>query len=85
MKAKSLTAAYGTEDGKAVINTLLAGKALDSVDKDLLFVAASEMLKSTRRGQLHSTRISLDSLPSMKAGEMTLIEFFVNPYSSAST
>jgi len=71
MKAKSLTAAYGTEDGKAVINTLLAGKALDSVDKDLLFVAASEMLKSTRRGQLHSTRISLDSLPSMKAGEMT--------------
>lgn len=71
MKAKSLTSAYGTEDGKAVIDTLLAGKAFDSADKDLLFVAASEMLKSVRRGQLHSTRVSLDSLPGMKAGEMT--------------
>lgn len=71
MKAKSLTAAYGTEDGKAIIDTLLAGKAFDSADKDLLFVAASEMLKSARRGQLHSTRVSLDSLPGMKAGEMT--------------
>ena len=71
MKAKSLTSAYGTEDGKAIIDTLLAGKAFDSADKDLLFVAASEMLKSARRGQLHSTRVSLDSLPGMKAGEMT--------------
>lgn len=71
MKAKALAFAYGTEDGKAIIDTLLAGKAFDSADKGLLFVAASEMLKSTRRGQLHSTRVSLDSLPSMKAGEMT--------------
>ena len=71
MKAKSLTAAYGTEDGKAIIDTLLAGKAFDSADKDLLFVAASEMLKSARRRELHSTRVSLDSLPGMKAGEMT--------------
>lgn len=71
MRAKSLTAAYGTEDGKVVINTLLGGKSFDSVDKDMLFVAASEMLKSTRRGQLHSTRVSFDSLPSMKAGHMT--------------
>lgn len=71
VKAKSLKAAYATEDGKAIIDTLLAGKAFDSADKDLLFVAASEMLKSARRGQLHSARVSLDSLPSMKAGEMT--------------
>jgi hypothetical protein len=71
VKAKSLKAAYATEDGKAIIDTLLAGKAFDSADKDLLFVAASEMLKSARRGQLHSTRVSLDSLPGMKAGEMT--------------
>lgn len=71
VKAKSLKAAYATEDGKAVIDTLLAGKAFDSADKDLLFVAASEMLKFVRRGQLHNTRVSLDSLPGMKAGEMT--------------
>jgi hypothetical protein len=70
VKAKALTAAYGTEDGKAVIDSLLAGKTFDSADKDMLFVAASEMLKSVRRSQLNA-RVSLDSLPSMKAGDMT--------------
>lgn len=70
VKVKSLKAAYATEDGKAVIDTILSGKAFDSVDKDMLFIAASELLKSTRRQQLN-TRVSLDSLPGMKAGEMT--------------
>lgn len=70
VKAKALTAAYGTEDGKAVIDSLLAGKTFDSADKDMLFVAASEMLKSVRRSQLN-VRVSLDSLPSMKSGDMT--------------
>ena len=70
VKAKALTAAYGTEDGKAVIDSLLAGKTFDSADKDMLFVAASEMLKSVRRSQLNA-RVSLDSLPSMKSGDMT--------------
>lgn len=70
VKAKALNAAYGTEDGKAVIDSLLAGKTFDSADKDMLFVAASEMLKSVRRSQLNA-RVSLDSLPSMKAGDMT--------------
>lgn len=71
MRAKSLIVAYGTAEGKAVIDTLLAGKTFDASDKGLLFVAASEMLKSARRGQLNNTRVSLDSLPSMKAGDMT--------------
>lgn len=70
VKAKALAAAYGTEDGKPVIDSLLAGKTFDSADKDMLFVAASEMLKSVRRSQLNS-RVALDSLPSMKAGDMT--------------
>ena len=70
VKAKSLKAAYATEDGKAVIDTILSGKAFDSADKDMLFIAASELLKSTRRQQLN-TRVSLDSLPGMKAGEVT--------------
>ena len=70
VKAKALTAAYGTEDGKTVIDSLLAGKTFDSADKDMLFVAASEMLKSVRRSQLN-VRVSLDSLPSMKSGDMT--------------
>lgn len=70
VKAKALTAAYATEDGKAIIDSLLAGKTFDSADKDMLFVAASEMLKGVRRAQLN-TRVALDQLPSMKAAEMT--------------
>lgn len=70
VKAKALKAAYATADGKTVIDTLLAGKTFDAADKDLLFVGASEMLKGVRRSSLQ-TRVSLDSLPGMKAGEMT--------------
>lgn len=70
VKVKALDAAYATEDGKAVIDILLAGKTMDKADKDLLFVASSEMLKGMRRQQLN-TQVSLDSLPGMKSGEMT--------------
>lgn len=70
VKTKALDAAYATEDGKAIIDSLLAGKTLETADKDMLFVAASEMLKGTRRSQFQS-QVSLDSLPGMKAGEMT--------------
>lgn len=70
MKAKALQAAYATEDGKAVIDNLLSGKTLDSADKDMLFVAASEMLKGVRRSQMN-VRVALDSLPGMKSGAMT--------------
>ena len=70
VKVKALDAAYATEDGKAIIDSLLAGKTLETADKDMLFVAASEMLKGTRRSQFQS-QVSLDSLPGMKAGEMT--------------
>lgn len=70
VKAKALKAAYATEDGKAVIDNLLGGKTFDSADKDMLFVAASEMLKGVRRSQMN-VRVALDSLPGMKAGAMT--------------
>lgn len=70
VKAKALKAAYATEEGKTVIDTLLAGKAFDAADKDLLFVGAAEMLKGVRRSNLQ-TRVSLDSLPGMKPGAMT--------------
>lgn len=70
VKVKALDAAYATEDGKAIIDTLLAGKTLETADKDVLFVAASEMLKGVRRSQFQP-QVSLDSLPGMKAGEMT--------------
>lgn len=70
VKEHALKAAYATSDGRTVIDTLLGGKEFDAADKDLLFVGAAEMLKGVRRTNLQ-TRVSLDSLPSMKAGEMT--------------
>lgn len=70
VKINSLKSAYTTQDGKAIIDTLLAGKSFDAADKDLLFVGASEMLKGVRRANLQSN-VSLDSFPSMKAGAMT--------------
>jgi hypothetical protein len=70
VKSKALKAAYATEDGKTVIDSLLGGKTLDSADQSMLFVAASEMLKGVRRSQMN-VRVSLDSLPGMKAGAMT--------------
>lgn len=70
VKINSLKSAYTTQDGKAIIDTLLAGKSFDAADKDLLFVGASEMLKGVRRAKLQSN-VSLDSFPSMKAGAMT--------------
>lgn len=70
VKAKALKVAYGTRDGKAVIDTLLAGKKFATADSDLLFVGASEMLKGVRRNQLQ-TSVTLDKLPGMQAGAMT--------------
>jgi len=49
IKRKALDEAYKTEDGKKVIDSLLCGKTLDSADKDLLFVSASELLKVQRQ------------------------------------
>jgi uncharacterized protein len=71
VKHKAIDAAYGTVDGKAVIDILLAGKTLDKADKDALFVSASELLKGSRREKLSSSQVSLDSLPAMKEGVMT--------------
>ena len=70
VKVKALDACMATEDGKAVLTVLLAGKTLDASDKDQLFVAASEMLKGVRRAQLVGARV-VDNFPAMKAGEMT--------------
>lgn len=71
IKAKSLEAAYATKDGKAVIDTLLAGRKMEDADKDTLFVAASEMLKASRKSAVQRTAVTADSYQSLKAGDMT--------------
>lgn len=59
IKAKALKAAYETTDGKKIIDSLTGGKvpAYDSVEKvDTLFIAASELLKAKRGGDLSKTK-----------------------------
>lgn len=58
-KSKALTAAYATEDGKEVIDTLIGGKklTLDSNERvSMLFTAASEILSAKRGTGLESTK-----------------------------
>jgi len=62
IKIKALNAFRSTTDGKAVIDSLLAGKPYKSADKDMLFVAASELVKNGRKSQLNNARVSLDNL-----------------------
>lgn len=59
VKAKALKAAYGTKEGKAVIDSLTHGKApsFDSAEKvSALFIAASEILKAKRGTGLEKSR-----------------------------
>jgi hypothetical protein len=51
LEAKALQAAYATKEGKAVIDSLTGGKKLT-----MLFIAASEMLKSSRGNGLSGTK-----------------------------
>lgn len=69
VKVKALKAAYGTKDGKMVIESLTGGKApsLSSADQvSTLFIAASAVLKASRGTGLEGTKNSksFDSAPS---------------------
>lgn len=71
VKAKALDAFANTEEGAAILATLLNGKTIETADKDMLFVAASEMVKGSRRNQFVQSKVSLDALPTIKPGTMT--------------
>lgn len=63
LKAKALKIAYGTKEGKKIIDSLTGGKApvYDSAEKvDVLFIAASEVLKATRSSALSKTKQTRD-------------------------
>lgn len=66
VKSAALKAAYKTKDGKKVIDALTAGKPdFDKAEKvDMLFISASEMLKSARSEQLSNTKKTRDSFSS---------------------
>lgn len=64
IKVKALKACYDTKEGKKVIEMLSGGKApaLDSKQKvDMLFNAASELLKASRNRDLTKTRQARDA------------------------
>lgn len=76
VKAKALKQAYGTKDGKAIIDALNGGKAptFDSKEKvDSLFIAASEVFKFSRGEALASTKKTNDFVSNLgvKAGDIT--------------
>jgi hypothetical protein len=59
LKVQALKKAYGTKDGKKVIETLTGGKepTFDSVEAvESLFIAASELLKAQRAEEFAGTR-----------------------------
>lgn len=62
IKVKALKAAYATKEGKEVIDSLTANKpTFDSADKvNLLFIAASEVLKEKRSQSLSKTKQAKD-------------------------
>ncbi len=64
VKAKALKAAYATKDGKKAIDALSGGKAptFDSAEKvNVLFIAASELLKAQRTQDFSKTKQTRDS------------------------
>lgn len=76
IKAKALKIAYGTKEGKAVLDSLTGGRApaFDSAEKvNNLFIAASEILKVTRSKSLSSTKQTHDfqSNIGIREGAMT--------------
>lgn len=73
VKAKALKAAYGTKDGKKAIDTFTGGKAptYDSAEHiNMLFVGASEVLKSQRSNEFARTKTADSGTPVHK-GAMT--------------
>jgi hypothetical protein len=63
VKAQALKTAYATKEGKKVIDSLTGGKAptFDSAEKvETLFIAASELLKVSRTGDLAKTKQTND-------------------------
>ena len=68
VKSNALTAAYGTEDGRAAIDLLLGGRSFDAADTDTMFVAASELLKLSRTGRINNVT-TMDT--SKKRGPLT--------------
>lgn len=75
-KAMAITAAYATKDGKALIESLNGGKAPDLKDDarvNMLFIAASEVLKASRTSDFSKTKQTrdFDSSEAASKGAMT--------------
>lgn len=49
VKTTALNAFYATQDGKTVLDPLLAGGTINDANKNMLFVTAAEIVKANRR------------------------------------
>jgi len=73
VKQQALKAAYGTKEGKKVIDAISGGKlTLDSADRvNTLFIAASELLKASRSNELSKSKQVRDTETSESPKHMT--------------
>ena len=74
IKAEALKAAYKTKEGKDIIDALTGGKSpvYDSAEKvDVLFIAASEVLKEKRSTDMSKSKQVRDAHLDNSQGEMT--------------
>jgi hypothetical protein len=74
IKVKALKTCYGTKEGKKIIDTFTGGKApaFDSAEKvNMLFVATSEVLKSSRTEELGKTKKHKEVMDTLGNGPMS--------------
>lgn len=74
VKSKALEIAYKSTDGKKIIDQLTGGKGPTKQNADVVFHAASELLKSKRVEDLAVARVgksAVDSFPSLKNFQVT--------------
>lgn len=84
IKINALGIAYKTETGKKAIDSILSGRSFDEADKDLLFAASAEVLKSMRREKMNSTSV-MDSMNINKkecSSPKSLNEFYTDYYTN---
>lgn len=67
VKTTALNTFYATQDGKTVLDPLLVGKSIQDVDKNMLFVTASEIVKAQRRAVSFKDANTGNHHPSVKS------------------
>lgn len=75
VKPKALEVAYGTTDGKSIIDELLDGRPFEAAkNDDALFVATAAVMKTARKEAYSAPRATIDQLSALQSGAVTCEE-----------